>query len=438
MKKILSLLLCLFLVIPMIFANGTKEEEPQEQKKEVLEIAVFEGGYGRAYWDNIITEFEKENPNVQVNITANPEISEIIRPQILSGNAPDFIYLPSNNVSGLTLAMIKDHALVDLTDTMSQIKDKFIPGYLDSSLCSPYGDGKIYLAPLYYSAMGLWYNKNLFETENIEVPVTWDDFFAIGDKAKEMDRALFTYQGIYPTYLESIIYPIIASSAGLDGFNACRQYEKGAWDNADIHAVLSNIAKIGTDGYLLKGSVAMDHTQAQGQWLLGKALFHPNGSWVESEMQNSPREENFEFGFCAPPVLSENDQKYVYSTMEEIYIPSSAKNIELAKKFLLFQYSDKAIQLNAEYAKGIPPVREAIKYIKDYVSPAVYESYRIFEKDSKPIFGQPFGIVKNTEISPRDYFFNQVGDVMTGRETVDEWIQKTEEVSAKLKENLVK
>lgn len=439
MKRILSLLLCVAFVMPAVFAGGSTEtKESDDPQKQVLEIAIFEGGYGRAYWDNVTALFEKENPNVEVKITSNPEIAEIIRPQILSGNAPDFIYLPSSNNSGLTLAMIKDHALVDLTDTLKQIEDKFIPGFLDSSTCSPYGDGKIYLAPLYYSSMGLWYNKTLFEEENIEVPATWDDFFAIGEKAKEMDRALFTYQGIYPTYLESLIYPIIASSAGLEGFEACRLYEKGAWENEDIHEVLSNIAKIGTDGYLLKGSVAMDHTQAQGQWLLGKALFHPNGSWVESEMQNSPREEGFEFGFAAAPTLNENDQQYVFSGIEEIFIPSSAKNIDLAKQFLLFQYSDEAVKLNAQYAKGIPPLKDALQYLEEYVSPAVYESYRIYENDYKPLFGQPFGVVSNTEISPRDYFFNQVGDVLMGKETVDEWVANTEKVSAELKDKLVK
>lgn len=439
MKKIMSLFLCFTLLTSMAFAQGAKEElTTTESEIEVLEIAVFEGGYGRAYWDAVSMAFEKENPNVKVNITSNPEIGEIIRPQILSGNAPDFIYLPSNHRSGLTLAMIKDHALTDLTDTLAQVKDSFIPGFLESSNCSPYNDGKIYLAPLYYSSLGLWYNKNFFETNNLEVPVTWDDFFELGKEAKKLDRALFTYQGIYPAYLESMIYPIIASSVGVDGFNDCREYKAGAWDNPQIREVLNNIAKIGLDGHLLKGTVAMDHTQAQGQWLLGKALFHPNGSWVEGEMKNSPREEGFEFGFTAAPILNENDEKYVYSSIEEVFIPSSAKNVELAKKFLLFQYSETAMKLNGENAKGIPPVKGAEKYIKDYVSAATYESYKIYEKGYKPIFGQPFGVVKNTEINPKEYFFNQVGDVLTNRETVDEWITKTEEVSSKLRDHLVR
>ena len=78
------------------------------------------------------------------------------------------------------------------------LKDQVIDGLLDSAKCSPYGDGKIYIAPFDASPMGLVYNKTLFEENGWETPVTWDDFFELGDKAKEKGIALFTYQGIYP------------------------------------------------------------------------------------------------------------------------------------------------------------------------------------------------------------------------------------------------
>ena len=53
-----------------------------------------------------------------------------------------------------------------------------------------------------------------------ETPVTWDDFFELGDKAKEKGIALFTYQGIYPGYLESMLWPALASATGIDNMKA--------------------------------------------------------------------------------------------------------------------------------------------------------------------------------------------------------------------------
>ena len=67
-----------------------------------------------------------------------------------------------------------------------------------------------------------------------------------------------------------------------------------------------------------------------------------------------------------------------------MYIPAAAENIEAAKEFLAFQYSDTAIELNAKLAKGVPPVVGAAEKIKDYAAEADYEAYRHFEEGYKP------------------------------------------------------
>lgn len=62
----------------------------------------------------------------------------------------------------------------------------------------------------------------------------------------------------------------------------------------------------------------------------------------------------------------------------------------------------------------------------------------VYEEGYKPVIGQPFGVVADTEISPKDEFYNQVGDVLMGKETVDQWIEKTEEVSTSVRDKLIK
>lgn len=433
MKK--KLVTILATAMTMSLLSGTLVCHAEEETE--LNIAVFEGGYGRDYWDAVVAAFEEENPGVKVNVEANPKIGDIIRPNILSGNVPDFVYLPSYENSGVTKALIKDNALADISDVMEPLKEQILPGFLENDFCQPYGDGKTYLAPIYYSTCGLWYNKNFFETNGLEVPTTWDEFFALGDKEEELGRDLFTYQGIYPSYLESLIFPAIASAAGVDVASACLKYDTEAWQNENVKIVLENIAKIGTDGYMLDGTVAMDHTQAQSQWLLGKAMFHPNGSWVEGEMKDAPKEDGFEYGFAAAPTLNVDGDKYVYTQIEEMFIPAAAKNIDLAKKFLAFQYSDKAIQLNAEKAKGVPPVVGAAKYLEDQISPATYESITIFDQGYLP-FPDKFANVEDTEILPADEFWSKVTDVMSGTLSVDDWIAQTIEMCNQVKDKMVK
>ena len=237
--------------------------------------------------------------------------------------------------------------------------------------------------------------------------------------------------------MECIILASIASSGGADAINACLSYEEGAWRDDNVRNVLNNIAKIGTEGYLLEGSVLMDHTQVQSEWLQGKALFIPAGSWIEKEMVRAQREEGFRYGFAAAPIVEQNNNdRYVYTRIEEMYIPADAKNVDAAKKFLAFQYSDTAIELNAKYAHGIPPVKGAAEKLRSYTSDAVYESYKIFEQGYKPYIGN-FSTVVGTNIVPRDSFYTRIGEVMLGTKSVDEWIEEMEQIGNQVRDSKI-
>ena len=96
-------------------STGEKTFENNE-----LNIAVFEGGYGSEYWDEIIKRFEAAYPGVTVNMQISPKIGDIIRPQIVAGNVPDFISMNDNDSTGLISSMVKEHALMDLSDVFEE------------------------------------------------------------------------------------------------------------------------------------------------------------------------------------------------------------------------------------------------------------------------------------------------------------------------------
>ena len=225
----------------------------------------------------------------------SPSIGDVIRPQIVAGNVPDFIVMNDNDSTGLISSMIKEHALLDLTDVFegpgiddeTPLKDQVNTGILETAKCQPYADGKIYLAPFNSSPMGLVYNKTLFEEMNYELPTTWDEFFALGDQAKEDGYALMTYAGIYPSYVESLLWPALASATGIDNIKDISNYVEGSFSKPEAMEVLENIAKIGTGGYLLEGTVALNHTQSQTEMMMNKCLFIPNGNWMENDGRRS-------------------------------------------------------------------------------------------------------------------------------------------------------
>ena len=58
-----------------------------EAEEQELNIAIFQGGYGDAYWNQMVELFEESHEGVKVNMTISPTIGDIIRPQYVSGDA---------------------------------------------------------------------------------------------------------------------------------------------------------------------------------------------------------------------------------------------------------------------------------------------------------------------------------------------------------------
>lgn len=428
---------------PDVDSNQTNQEEvTPEVSEQVLKVAVFEGGYGKAFWEKVVERFESDYPNVSVELTASPKIGDVIRPQLVAGNAPDFIYFASTNESGVAQALIKDKKLADLTDVFNQpapgestpIKDKMLPGFLDNKLTAPYGDGKVYLAPLYYNVTGLWYNSALFSEKGWEAPKTWDEFFALGDLAKEEDLSLYTYQGMYPGYNESIVWPAIAGAAGADAIEKIFSYEDGAWEDENVIKALEIFEHMAKGDYLLKGTIAMNHTQAQTEHLKGSALFLPNGNWYEDEMKDAIQE-GWEWGFMTSPVFNEGDTRYVATGIEEMYIPSDAANVELAKEFMRYLYKDEIVALNAELNHAIVPIDGAVEMAKEYVPASNYSSFKIFdEADVLPIM-VGFEVATNTEINMKDEVFNPISSIMNQELSAKQWAENLEVASDKVRES---
>lgn len=252
--KKLSLILSA-LVVSTLFAgcgNSASKEEGKENEnvatstteEKVLKIAALEGGRGVAHWEKLVEKFEESHEGVKIELTAASNLEEVIRPQIQGGNIPDLIYLATGRPEALTETFINEQALHDLSNVMEmtvpgesvKVKDKILDGFLDTSSTAPYGDGKTYLAPLFYSPTGLFYNKGLFEEKGYEVPKTWDEFFALGDKAKADGISLFAY----PTagYFDSAMPAMLAASGGIEGFNKAMNYEEGFWTSDEATRVL--------------------------------------------------------------------------------------------------------------------------------------------------------------------------------------------------------
>ena len=477
LKRILSLSLAASLVMGLLIACGNNQdtdevvqevvdeiteeateeateettEEAAEGEERVLSIAVFEGGFGRDFWDDLVDRFEEAHPGVRVDMTISPDIETLMAPRIAVGDIPDFI--SANMDEGVFISMRNAGEFRDLTDFFNNtevldqpgvtLAEIIIPGMLDSPRFAP--DGRVIMAPFNAGPMGMVYNQTLFDEMGWEPPATWDDLFAMDELLDDPDtfvniggtyerRSIFTYQGIHPGYLESILYPSIASAVGLEGLDRIANYEEGAWDNPEVRQVIENLARLGVDGYLMEGTVAMDHTTSQAMMMMGRALFIPNGLWFPGEMEDAPREEGFRFAIAPPPTLEAGQTRFIMSSSEQIALPIGGNEPELAEEFLRFMYTSESIVQFARLAGGNIAITGAPELIADYIDPDVANMLRAYELGSFMIFGwsaTPDGF----PLLPVDEVFaNNMSPLMTGAMTYAEYIERQEEVAAMVRE----
>jgi N-acetylglucosamine transport system substrate-binding protein len=421
-------------------AAGGKHFENNE-----LNVAVFQGGYGRAYWDTIAEDFMKDYPGTKINITASPKIAELVRPKIVAGNPPDFIYIAGSDNTPILDGLVKDKALLDLSDVFNEpaekggapLKDKILPGVLESRSSSPYGDGKIFMAPYNFGVMGLWYNKTLFDKKGIAAPKTWDEFFALNATAKDNGRALFTYQGLYPGYLEEMIVPAIYSVGGQAALDQFYNYDPEFWKSDTFKQVWGVLEKIANqDNALMKGTIALNHTQAQTAFMQGKAMFIPNGTWFEDEMKDAPREDGFQFGFLGAPANQADKPVMAMTNVEQMVIPAKAKNPELAKEFLKYLYSDKSVKLNAEKSKGVLAVKGAPELAKEFISESTYNVYKAVDSGIVTVNGAFKSVAKGSKYNPSDEIYKPISSIMNKQLSLDEYSARLYKIYTNIQKEL--
>ena len=411
-----------------------------ETESREIEFYVFEGGYGRA-WEDAIAPIFEERSGVKVNITASPKIAEILRPKMIAGQTPDIVILNWGNQAGIVEALYKEKGFEDITDVVNGdvLGGRFLDGFLDSERVSPYGDGRVYLAPLFYTSLGMVYNSAYFEANNLDVPKTWDEFFALGDQVRNIDpnRALFTYQGIYTGYLENLVFPAIAGAGGLEAAKSVMNYDEGSVSSPEVKAVLQNLGDIAAGGYLMEGTTGLNHTDSQAAFMRGDALFHPNGAWVVNEMAEADREDAFAWAVAAPPTLEAGAKQYALAHLETVWIPKAAKNKAAAKEFLEFLYSDESMLLAAELAGAAMPIQGGLGMVMDKLDPSVAGFFTLFSEGVLPMTSSWAPLPEGTKINPKTEFWDKnIAGLMKGEVSVDELAANMEEVFAQVRNEI--
>ena len=450
MKKIIALLLALVMVMALV-ACGDKPAEtpgattpddpapaPEVVEGTTIKVAAIETAYGSQVWADVAAAFEAET-GIKVELTTDKNLEDVLTGPMQNGEFPDVVHLALGRPAGLTEQLIKANALHDLTNMLATTipgetatpAEKIVPGFTDTSVTNPYGDGVTYMAPMFYSPCGLFYNAKLFEDKGWEVPTTWDEMWALGDVAAEEGISLFTY----PTagYYDAFMFALMNAIGGPEFFNAITTYEEGAWDSENGQTLLGILDKLADYTHPSTPAQAnnQDFTKNQQMPMNGSALFMPNGTWITGEMADYEATlDNFAWGMTAIPAAGNAPCSFCW--IEQAWIPAAAEHIAEAEQFVAFLYSDKAAEIFASAGAAQPIVG-----IAEGMEGEQKMFYSIYDSGATSAMGGFAAFAEIPGVTVSDTFFAPIDSLVAGTMTIDEYAELVKTNSAQMRANLI-
>jgi len=353
--------------------NGGTTTEPV-----TLSMLVDNGEATVKFSEALIEAFKAVEPNITINLETRPggaDGDNITKTRLATGEMNDiFLY----NSGSLFQAINPTQNLVPLTG------EAFVDNIVESFLPTVSAGGDVYGVPI-GTAMGggIMYNKKIYAELGLSVPASWDEFMAnnAAIKAAGYDPVIQTYGDTWtsqlfvlgdyhnvetsePGFAESYTNngaKYATSAAAQRGFGYLEELHKLGYYNRDYASATFN------DGLL--------------QLANGTGAHYPMLSFAIASLGELVPDAVNDIGFFAQPGPSAATNGLTVWTSAGLYIPSTSKNIEAAKKFLAFVATPEACDVITAAVGATGPYFIKGSTLPDDLVPVVIDMLPYFDRE---------------------------------------------------------
>lgn len=286
-KKIVSMLLCTALTVGLVAGCGSSSSEEaagSETGTETTETSeTGESDTGKTkirmtYWNSedtvqtLLDYLAEEVPDVEIEFQFidNSNYDTIVDTQLSAGEGPDIIC----ESPGSALKHAKLGYLTEVNDLGAL--------YSDAGTRLYSYDGNVYALPGISWFEGCYFNKALFEENNIDLPTTFDEFIAVCKQFQELGITPLAagLKSWEPMLKNSMAFVTAEYLSTADGESFCSDYREG---NASLEGTwnpyLEKWSEMITAGIYTTDMTGIDHDQALDEFATGKAAMFCSGPW---------------------------------------------------------------------------------------------------------------------------------------------------------------
>lgn len=215
MKKTLILSFFLLITITILTACNSDKDSASENGDEKVEINFYHRWPNeprKSFYDEKIKEYTAANPNVKINVDSvlNDSYKEKIKVLISSDNLPDIFSAWSDSFAE---NLVSSDKIMSLNDVISS-DEEWSSKIFESQFSGFTFDDTTYGVPFTVDGKAFFYNKEIFEENNISAPKTYDEFIGVLDELQAAGYKEPIVEGLTNTwtishYLGSIFQRIL-------------------------------------------------------------------------------------------------------------------------------------------------------------------------------------------------------------------------------------
>lgn len=291
--------------------------------------------------NQMVSEFEKENPNIEIDVQSVPFDTYFTKLQTLlaAGKAPDTFEMNYENF----VSYANKGVLLDLSDKVKNDKSLDLSNVNKNAWNASTYQGKQYGMTEDFSNVVTFYNKDLFDKAGVAYPTdswTWSDEQAA---AKKLTNDSAHVWGTYSPVTMNEFYKVVAQNKG-------EIYKNGKLNiNSDANVeALSHMAGLVTKEKVSPSPADMSGQTSEDLFLNGQLAMVHTGIWDFATFAKAP----FKWDIA---VEAGNKQQATHFFADTVVVSKDSKNVDASYKWAKFMStSDKAAKIRIEGSWNLP------------------------------------------------------------------------------------
>ncbi|WKA55050.1 ABC transporter substrate-binding protein [Planococcus shixiaomingii] len=400
-SSIMLVLLAMLLILSGCAGQSSSDSSGEGGPKTQINFMHWRGE-DKAVLDAIITEFEKENPDITVEMTIYPSDQYMATAQrmLQEGSTGDvFTSFPGAQFESLQSAGVFE----DLTD------EAFVSNFDENLISVGQKDGKQLALPYQLVFNMPVYNKGMFDELGLEVPKSWTEFQELCDTLLENGITPIAFPGadIGPN---QFMNSMMMNNAPDEEIFAKLQSGEEKLTNEWWVKTLEDFQLLEQKGYIQKDALGTNQDAAMQMVASEEAAMLATGSYhMASLIGLNP---DLQLDLLAPITVEEDEAQYegINTATFMLAVNSNSEKKEQAKKFIEFLSQP---EMASKYANetGQHLTVNDVKYESDVLKNTAYWI------DERKTRFQPRFLITNAQIE--DAVLSSIEDVLGGTAPMD-------------------